>query len=121
MAEVTYGNILGLTTELQSTEVSINNSLVIETQFGSTKTTAKNFSAIKDGDNVLTFDVINQEWIPINNKEFETKGMTDLSNIIQNTTKIIKTTQQTNLTSGKQFSKPLNFRAFKTISNISVV
>jgi len=75
---------------------------------------------IKDGNDILTFDLINQEWIvlDLNKENFKNKGITDLGNLIQNTTKIINV--KTKLDSGQVFKESINFKAYKVITNISI-
>ena len=76
---------------------------------------------IKDENNTLTFDLINQEWIvlDLNQENFKNKGITSLDNLIQNTTKIINV--KTKLNSGQVFKEPVNFKAYKVIYNINVI
>lgn len=75
---------------------------------------------VKDGNDILTFDLINQEWIVLdpNKENFKNKGITDLGNLIQNTTKIINV--KTKLDSGQVFKESINFKAYKVITNISI-
>jgi neutral trehalase len=61
-------------------------------------------------------------WIDVSSSnETKLKGITSLSNLIQNTTKTKKTTSSISLEAGKQFKEPVNLKAFKTISNIGVM
>ena len=87
--EAQYSEILSLDTKLRSINVSAK-SIGLETQYSKIKTTATNWHAIKDGDNIVIFDLINQEWIPIGDdsqKNTEKNGMSNLNNLIRNITK----------------------------------
>lgn len=70
-----------------------------------------------------TFDLFNLKWttMKLDNKTTETKGISDLSNLVQNTTKNFKSENKTTLNSGQQFTQPINLKSFKTINNIGVM
>ena len=76
---------------------------------------------IQDKNNILTFDLINKTWIPLvpSQKNFKNHGITDLSNLIINTSKAINF--KSKLRSGQVFKEPINFKAYKTITNIRVM
>jgi hypothetical protein len=75
---------------------------------------------IEDSGQKKTFDLGSLTWKPIKGS-VKTKGITDLGNLIQNTTKSIKAPKTTTTETGSQFSKPVNLKSFKTISNISII
>ena len=56
---------------------------------------------------------------PHNQENFKNKGIINLDNLIQNTTKTINFKNK--LGNGKMFKKPVNFKAYKVINNINVV
>jgi len=72
----------------------------------------------KDKNTLKTFDSINMKWIPTN-KTYS--GISSLDNLIQNTSKNFNATNKFSLPSGNTFSKPMNFKSFKTISSINVI
>jgi hypothetical protein len=74
-----------------------------------------------DNNEFKTFDLTNKMWIDVSSSnETKLKGITSLRNLIQNTKKTIKPQVKTDLETGKKFSEPVNLKAFKTISNISI-
>ena len=123
--ETQYGTPSEPVTKLRSINTSIDNDTIIETQSGDRLLAGEEIiHIIKDNDIIKTFDLINQEWIDLTDssqRTIEKNGMTDLGNLIQNTTKTVKTNKKVDLTNGQQFSQPVNFKAFKAITNISVI
>jgi hypothetical protein len=124
--EKQFGNILSQETNLQNVSFTVDNYQLIERQFGGKFSTAKYFSVITDSsNNIKTFDPIKKEWNTLsektNAKQIETKGMTKLDNLIQNTTKSIKPKTTSQLDFGKTFSEPINLKSFKTISSITII
>jgi hypothetical protein len=114
------GGSLGSTSLLNSIELSVGDFEPLETHKGGVLTTIENFLAIKDASGSRkTFDPIKKEWKTLSSN-IENKGMTNLSNLIQNTTKQVKLNEKTTLTSGVQFSEPINLKSFKKIDNISI-
>ena len=79
-----------------------------------------NSHLIKDGEKTYTFDLINQEWIPIDpsQKNFENVGIVNLGNLIVNTSKVVNFKNK--LGNGQMFKEPVNFRAYRVIKNISI-
>lgn len=77
----------------------------------------------EDEEGTKTFDLINKEWIPIDpiQSNFNSVGITNLNNLIQNTTKIKNIQSENMLDKGKIFKEPINFKAYKTITNIEVI
>lgn len=79
-----------------------------------------NSHLIKDGEKTYTFDLINQEWIPIDlsQKNFENVGIVNLGNLIVNTSKVVNFKNK--LGGGQMFKEPVNFRAYRAINNIRI-
>jgi hypothetical protein len=119
--ETHKGGSFGSTSLLNSIELSVDDFEPLETHKGGILTTIENFLAIKDASGSRkTFDPINKEWKKLSSG-MENKGMTSLDNLIQNTTKQVKPKEKTTLTSGVQFSEPVNLKSFKTINNFSIL
>jgi hypothetical protein len=72
-----------------------------------------------------TFDIKNKKWIKLdgnlNLKNIQKKGVKNPSNLIQNTTKSMKSNLKTSLSSGSKFTQPVNLKSFKTINSISII
>jgi hypothetical protein len=72
-------------------------------------------------DNGITksFDLSAKKWLTIDSTQasYESSGIDNLDNLIQNTTKSFKSTK----VSSNTFSKPVNLKSFKTISSIGVI
>jgi len=54
-------------------------------------------------------------------RSIKNNGITDLSNLIQNTVKSIEVNNKTKLANGQQFNQPINFKAYKSITNITIM
>lgn len=120
--ETQYSEMLTDKTKLNSIQLSTE-SIGLETQYSEILTTIENFFIVKDQNASKTFDVDKLEWVSIssNSKNITQKGITKMDNLIQNTTKSIKPEVKNETDSGKEFSKPMNFKSFKSISSISII
>lgn len=83
----------------------------------------KPYFMLRDNNEVKSFDLSSKKWISVkkSKESIDKYSFTSLDNLIQNTTKSIKSNTKTNLSSGKKFTQPINLKSFKTISNISIL